>query len=92
MGGRSSDRHPFCFMKKIFLLLPLMLIGCDGVPPQQPVVEAPQIPPKYQVVYSQTIELDGSSRWLGEIQNTETKEEYLVIQGSEAYPYTMVKK
>ena len=50
------------------------------------------VTPKYQVVYAQIIELDGTSRWLGEVRNVETNEEYLVIRGSEGSPFTMVKK
>jgi uncharacterized protein YcfL len=75
-------------MKKLLLITAVVLVGCDA--PQQ--AQTPKLPPKYQVVYSQTIDINGANRWLGEIRNTETHEEFLVIEGSESYPISMVKR
>lgn len=77
-------------MKWFVLVVGVLLIGCNNETSVQ--AEQPKLPAKYQVVYQQRIEIDGSRRWLGEIRNTETHEEFLVIQGSEGYPVSIVKR
>jgi hypothetical protein len=78
-------------MKKTFFALVLLLVGCNSQP--QPVsAQAPALEYKYSLIYSQTINLDGTNRWLGEIRDSTTGEVFLVIQGSEMHPYTVVKK
>jgi hypothetical protein len=77
-------------MKKMFFLLSLLLVGCSRTP--QVGAQQPAINYKYSLVYSQEINLDGTQRWMGEIRDTTTGDVYIVIQGSEMHPYTIVKK